>query len=71
VCNFGLLFVVRFGFAVISDKTDVIAEVRKALNDEVLPRHLKFLETILERSATGWIASTSDVSIADFVIVPR
>ena len=61
----------RFGFAVIAEKPDIITEVRKSLNDEVLPRHLKFLEMILERSATGWIASTVDVSIADFVIVPR
>jgi glutathione S-transferase len=45
--------------------------VRAALNDEVLPRHLACLETILSRSQTGWIANTEGPSVADFILVPR
>jgi glutathione S-transferase len=32
------------------------AQVRKALNDEVLPRHLAHLERKLSASTTGWVA---------------
>jgi glutathione S-transferase len=46
-------------------------KVRQSLNDTVLPRHLGFLEKLLENSSSGWIANTIDPSIADFVLVPR
>lgn len=46
-------------------------KVRKALNDDILPRHLGFLEKILTSSASGWLANTVGPSIADFVLVPR
>jgi glutathione S-transferase len=58
----------RFGF----DMTDAFREnVRRSLNDEVLPRHLLFLEKKLGASDTGWLAGTEQPSIADFVFVPR
>ena len=59
----------RFGFECLSDET--VATVRKALNDEVLPRHLLFFEKMLTNSTTGWVANTSGPTIADFVLVPR
>jgi glutathione S-transferase len=60
----------RFGFD-FEGREDYRAQVRKLLNDEVLPRHLRFLETLLADSATGWLANTEKPSIADFVFVPR
>ena len=58
----------RFGF----DLTDEYrAQVRAKLNDEVLPKHLSFLEKKLSASGTGWLAGTKKPSIADFVFVPR
>ena len=35
-----------------------------------MPRHLASLDRLLEASTTGWLASTEDPSIADFVWVP-
>ena len=35
-----------------------------------VPRHLASLDRLLEASTTGWLASTEDPSIADFVWVP-
>jgi prostaglandin-H2 D-isomerase / glutathione transferase len=58
----------RFGFEM-SD--EYRAQVRKALNDEVLPRHLSALQKKLEASKTGWLAGTEKPSIADFVFSPR
>ena len=46
-------------------------KVRAALNDEVIPKHHSFLETLLGRSSTGWVAGTENPSIADFILVPR
>jgi glutathione S-transferase len=43
----------------------------RALNDEVLPRHLQFLENFASASTTGWIAGTEGPSIADFVLGTR
>lgn len=45
-------------------------KVRKMLNDVILPKHLGFFETLLEKS-TGWLAGGEGPSIADFVLVPR
>ena len=64
----------RFGFDILenrSDSEELVGEVRKSLNNEVLPRHLGNLEKIMENSSTGWIANTTNPSIADFVLVPR
>lgn len=54
-----------------NEQPELVPPVRAALNDEVLPRHLSCLETILSRSQTGWIANTEGPSIADFILVPR
>lgn len=48
-----------------------VAEVRKVLNDEVLPRHLSNLEALLEESPSGWLAGDDTPSIADFVLAIR
>jgi len=59
----------RFGFGCLDDAT--VTQVRKSLNDEVLPRHLTFLERLLRESSTPYLANTERPSIADFIIVPR
>ena len=59
----------RFGYGHMSD--EFRAEVRKNLNSEILPRHLRFLEGLLVDSKTGWLAGTEKPSAADFVFVPR
>ena len=62
----------RFGFDFEGENQEGFrAAVRKLLNDEVLPRHLAFLEKLLTASSTGWLANTPRPSIADFVFVPR
>lgn len=48
-----------------------VATVRKDLNDEVLPSHLRNLERLLEVSPSGWIAGGENPTIADFILVPR
>ena len=59
----------RFGYGHMTD--EFRAEVRKNLNDEILPKHLSFLEMLLTNSTTGWLAGTEKPSAADFVFVPR
>lgn len=59
----------RFGFECLDDNT--VANVRKSLNDVVLPRHLSFLDKLLEKSPSGWLAGGSKPTIADFMFVPR
>ncbi len=50
---------------------DTILNVRYMLNDIVLPKHLGFLESMLEKSSSGWLAGGDKPSIADFCFVPR
>eukprot|EP00929_Paragymnodinium_shiwhaense_P083142 TRINITY_DN44181_c0_g1_i1.p1 TRINITY_DN44181_c0_g1~~TRINITY_DN44181_c0_g1_i1.p1 ORF type:complete len:228 (+),score=36.12 TRINITY_DN44181_c0_g1_i1:94-777(+) len=65
----------RFGFGGIMDRSGPpekrarYGEVRTALHDEVLPRHLEALSGLVSKSASGWIAGTAGPSIADFMIV--
>jgi len=62
----------RFGFESIGNPGDpVFDQVRKDLNDEVLPRHLSSFERIMQKSTTGWVAGTPNPTIADFILVPR
>lgn len=62
----------RQGFKPMFDDAKVLEEVRKRLNDEIVPKHLGFFENILENeSETGWLANTDTPSIVDFIIVPR
>ena len=46
----------RFGYGCLDEAT--VRTIRGSLNDEVIPRHLRFLEDILLNSKTGWIANT-------------
>ena len=63
----------RFGFGCLGleENKALLANIRKDLNEIVLPRHLTFLEKLIASSATGWIANTEEPSIADFVLMPR
>jgi len=59
----------RFGFGCLD--SDTVELVRKTLSEDVLPRHLGFLEALLAKSHSGWLAGGECPSIADFVLVPR
>ena len=59
----------RFGFDCLDDLT--VAKVRAKLNDNILPKHLKFFQDLLSKSSTGWLADTENPTIADFIVVPR
>ena len=61
----------RFGFALIEPGSAEHATVRKSLNDEILPKHLAFLDKVLKNSSTGWLADTPGPTVADFCFVPR
>jgi glutathione S-transferase len=61
----------RYGFGILNDNEELLMTVRRSLNDEVLPRHLQFLENFAKASTTGWIANTEGPSIADFILGPR
>jgi glutathione S-transferase len=62
----------RFGFEAIGDYNGpILQDIRKCLNDDIIPRHLDFFERILSESTTGWLADTHHPSIADFQLVPR
>jgi len=67
--NYTLILADRFGFGSLNEET--VSVVRKSLNDEILPKHLGFFEDLLKNSTTGWLASTAEPTIADFVLVPR
>lgn len=64
-----LLDAERFGFESLTDEQRDV--VRKSLNDNVLPRHLGFLDKLLEESPSGWLAGTVEPTIADFIFAPR
>ena len=59
----------RMGFGCLDQET--ILNIRGQLNDVILPKHLGFLENLLEKSDSGWVAGGSEPSIADFCLVPR
>lgn len=59
----------RMGFRCLTP--EVVREVRRTLNEEVLPRHLRFFEDFLSRSSTGWLLGGAEPTIADFVIALR
>lgn len=62
----------RFGFEAIGDYNGpILQDIRKCLNDDIIPKHLQFFENLLSESTTGWLANTYYPSIADFQIVPR
>ena len=51
----------RFGYGCLDDAT--VRKIRASLNDEIIPRHLRFLEEILLKSKTGWIANTEGTEL--------
>lgn len=59
----------RYGFGCLTPET--VAEVRRSLNDEVLPRHLQFFESFLAKSNSGWLLGGEKPTIADFVFGVR
>lgn len=59
----------RFGFGCLD--ADLVAAVRKSLNDEVLPRHLHFFENFLAKSSSGWLLGGETPTVADFVFAVR
>lgn len=66
----------RFGFGDVVASTGPLEKrarlglVRRRLHDEVLPRHLDALCTLLQKSSAGWLAGTEGPTIADFMLVP-
>jgi glutathione S-transferase len=58
----------RYGFGCLD--ADMVAAVRKSLNDEVLPRHLHFFDNFLARSSSPWLVGGKP-TIADFVLAVR
>ena len=42
--------------------------VRKAINDDVLPRHFAFLESLLAKSDSGWLAGTPGPTIETSIL---
>jgi glutathione S-transferase len=54
----------RSGLSAMDDAALATAEA--ALNEEVLPRHLRQLEALLGASESGWVAGTARPSPADF-----
>ena len=63
----------RFGFEGVlgGPKGDGTQAVRKAINDDILPRHLGCFNRLLADGGTGWLAGTAEPTIADFCLVPR
>merc|ERR1712226_405564 len=60
----------RFGFGdwILTDEN--VQKLTGTINGEVLPRHLRQLETVLAYGGTGWLAGTEQPTIADFFWVP-
>ena len=63
----------RFGFEEVlgGAEGENTAKVRKAIQEDILPRHLGFFDTVIADGGTGWLAGTEGPTIADFVLVPR
>ena len=62
----------RFGFSALGGAdSELTKTVEKAIAEEVMPKHLGFLEKVLGDSATGCLAGTEGPSPADFQFVPR
>jgi prostaglandin-H2 D-isomerase / glutathione transferase len=59
----------RFGFQCID--SSAVGTIRSELNDNVIPKHLAFLERLLDKSSSGWITGSVHPTIADFCLVPR
>jgi len=61
----------RFGFKASTVLTEDVAKgVIATINAEIIPRHLGYIEALLKKGATGWLAGTKSVSVADFFWYP-
>lgn len=47
------------------------ATVIAKLNDDIFPKHFSFLEALIAKGGTGFVAGTPEPTIADFVLAPR
>ena len=61
----------RFGFGFLDSNPDIRAEVRKCINEKVLPAHLLNLEKTINEELGPWLAGRAEPSIADFILAPR
>jgi glutathione S-transferase len=59
----------RIGFGCVTKEQ--IEIIRKDLNDRILPQYFQYFEQFLLNSSTGWLANTTNPTIADFAVVPR
>jgi len=59
----------RMGFGSLDEAS--VETIRNTIGKDIIPKHLGFLEKILESSKTGWFASTPEPTIADFILAPR
>merc|ERR1712129_332782 len=60
----------RFGFGEWLMTDENVKKLRVDINKEVLPKHLRQLETLLQQGGTEWLAGTPGPTIADFFWVP-
>lgn len=62
----------RLGYEALGgEEGETTKAVRAALETRVFPRFLGFLEKMLEKSSTGWLANTPEPTVADFPIALR
>ena len=61
----------RFGFSSETVLTpDVEKRVKATINRDIIPRHLGYMERLLKRGGTGYLAGTKEPTIADFFWYP-
>jgi glutathione S-transferase len=56
---------------VVTSDNRKLGKIKENIGLDVIPRHLGYLERIMQKSSTGWIANTEGPSIADFMLAPR
>eukprot|EP00980_Cylindrotheca_fusiformis_P000608 scaffold154_cov129-Cylindrotheca_fusiformis.AAC.25 len=61
-------YATRYGMAL---DDDAKAKTFETISTEILPKHLGYIEKMLNASSTGWIAGTQEPSPADFVWYSR
>mmetsp|Transcript_24817 Transcript_24817/g.36725 ORF Transcript_24817/g.36725 Transcript_24817/m.36725 type:complete len:224 (+) Transcript_24817:84-755(+) len=61
-------YTTRFGIELNDDSKEKCYEL---ISNEVFPRHLDSIESLLKSSSSGWIAGTEEPSTADFVWYTR
>lgn len=59
----------RFGFGFLDSEPDKVKEIRKVLNDDILPHHLANIERTIDPGP--WLAGQAHPTIADFAMVYR